>query len=562
MISVQFYSDDFPQINACVFVNQKNVLDKTLRHLSKHCRTGRFTLYGHNLTFDLLSIFYPVKERLIAHNGLFDVTHREWDIDGIYGNTTFCRMRHRTRDLTVFIVDGYSWFQSTLARASRLVCPHLPKLRRIEGLGTKMFTAADDDFVQYAMRDAEVSYHIGKAVDSMHDEFDLNQCVSVADMSAKIFRQHYIHDSAPIWNVNREIMQGAFASYHGGKNNVVPGAAPAWHSHIDAWDLSSAYPHAMTQCPPFSNPRLFVQNQIFSKRSQHFPDHAVYQISGTVASCDWPILYTADFKPIRGGKFEDIWLTGFELNEARRADEITLSKVKGHLYKTENDPVDETGLQRFVKDFYSLKQSATDEVRRSLYKVLLNSLYGKFIQMNEMESEGDAGIQWKPGPLFHPFLASLITGHTRAVMHRLEHQVQAIHTATDGVYCGSRNSPADGRFDWAPQSGLGSIESEGKDMELALLRNKLYVLYSKKQKGSQFHSFIRPNRFVMKYAKHGFQGGPKDLEEACVIGTRTYTVEKPNTLKTALKQGKVPNKFERKEITLNVDPITVHYDWS
>jgi hypothetical protein len=99
-------------------------------------------------------------------------------------------------------------------------------------------------------------------------------------------------------------------------------------------------------------------------------------------------------------------------------------------------------------------------------------------------------------------------------------------------------------------------------MELALLRNKLYVMYSKEQQGAMFHSFVRPHRYVMKYAKHGFQAGPKELEMACVADKRNYVVEKPNTLKMAIKQGKRPNKFERHEMTLKVDPIRVYYDWS
>ncbi len=560
-ITVQFYSEMMPSINACIWVNEKNVLDKTLRHLSKHCREGQFTIYGHNLNFDLLSIFYPVYPLLVENRGVFEFTHRDWDIRGIYGDTTFCTLINIKRDVTIVIVDGYSWFMGSLAKAANIVCPDLPKLKMPEGLGTKMFTSKDDHFVEYAMRDAQVSYHVGLAVDAMAYEFDLRQPYSVADMAARIFSQHYISEFAPIWNVGPQIAEGAIKSYHGGKNNVIAGAAPAWHTHVDAWDLSSAYPHAMTQMPALSKPRLFRANEVLNKRTRRFPDHGIYQISGKVRPCNWPVLFDDDFKPIRSGEFSGIWITGYELNEARRAEEITLSKVRGHIYDTDKDPNTDTGLNRYVQDFYKLKEEAEDPVMRMLYKVLMNSLYGKFIQKTDVEVEDTKEVRFKPGPLFQPFLASLITGHTRSVMHRLEHQVEAIHTATDGVYCGSRNSPEGGVFDWAPQSGLGSITSEGSDLELALLRNKLYVMYSDNPQDG-WHSFHRRGKYVIKYAKHGFQGSPKQLEEACIAGIRNYSVERPNTLKMALKRGKVPNKFERHDMTLNVDQITVHYDWS
>jgi hypothetical protein len=379
-------------------------------------------------------------------------------------------------------------------------------------------------------------------------------------MASTIFQQHYIAEAAPIWNVDRTIRAGAVASYHGGKNNVVDGLFPAWHSHIDAWDLSSAYPHAMTELPAFSNPSLFKSTHVFNKRQSIFPEAGIYCISGYVEPCDWPVLFDDKFKPIKGGPFENVWITGYELNEARRAGEIRLSRVMGHIYDADNDPVTDTAFRRYVHDFYQLKQDATDKVYRLMYKVLLNSLYGKFIQSHQVEVDNGA-LAWKHGPLYHPFIASLITGHTRSVMHHLEHEVKAIHTATDGVFCGAKCSPKDGRFSWAPQSGLGSIESEGRDLELALLRNKLYVCYSD-QPGDGWPSFFREDRYVTKYAKHGFQGSPKQLEDAAINNVREYTVEKPNTLRSALKQNLIPNKFEPRALVLNLPPMQAHFDHS
>jgi hypothetical protein len=199
-------------------------------------------------------------------------------------------------------------------------------------------------------------------------------------------------------------------------------------------------------------------------------------------------------------------------------------------------------------------------VHRFLYKVLLNSISGKFIQQRDVEDE-DGMVRWQPGPLYHPFIASLITGHTRSVMHQLEHHVQAIHTATDGVFCGKNNSPKGKRFPFAPKEGLGSITSEGEDLELCLLRNKCYVMYSETP-GDGFKSFVRPDRYVVKYASHGFQGSPKQLEELIMHNRRKYTVEKPNTLRISIRQGRIPNKFEKRELFLKVAPLKAHFDHS
>ena len=96
-------------------------------------------------------------------------------------------------------------------------------------------------------------------------------------------------------------------------------------------------------------------------------------------------------------------------------------------------------------------------------------------------------------------------------------------------------------------------------MELCLLRNKCYLLYTDTP-GDGFKSFVRPNKYVTKYAAHGFQGGPKVLEELVMHNRRKYTVNKPNTLRISVRQGRVPNKFEKREMVLKVAPIKVHFN--
>lgn len=558
-ITAQFYSEQLTAINACLFVDEQSITLACLKHLARHCVKGEYVVYGHNLKFDLLSFFYPYYRELVKkRDGTFSLSFGEWTIEGIYGTPTFCRMHHREASIT--IVDSFGWFRTSLAKAADLVCPGLPKLVRPEGLGTRTFNQNDDDFIAYAMRDAEVAYHVGMAIDQMHHSFNLRQSISVANMAANVFQQHYISKTAPIYNTNEHIIVGARAAYHGGKNNVYPGAAPAWHSHVDAWDLSSAYPHAMTQLPAFSNPRAFIQSSVMKRTVQRVPDCGVYQISGRMASCPWPSLFESTqraMQPLRN-EFEHQWVTGYELNESLRTGEVKLSRIMGHIYDVDKDTEEETALQRYVADFYRLKSEAQDPVRRYLYKVLMNSLYGKFIQQRDVEDQ-DGQLYRKPGPLYHPFMASLITGHTRAVMHRLEHEVQAIHTATDGVFCGSGNSPKDGRFDFAPDSGIGSITSEGKDMELCLMRNKCYLLYTDDHRQG-IASDYRPGKFIMKWATHGFQGGPKVLEELVFQNRRKYTVERPNTLRQSVRSGRIPNKFEERDLLLKVAPIKAHFN--
>ncbi len=264
-ITAQFYSEQMPAINACLFVNEGNVTQQCLRHLAKHCRFGEFVVYGHNLKFDMLSLFYPhARDMVKKKDGSFKFTYDRWTIEGIYGTPTYCRMERK--DVRISIVDSFSWFRSSLDKAARLVCPGLPKLPRPKGLGQKDFDQDDMEFIEYAMRDAEVAFHIGVAIDEMHQEFDLRQSISIANMAANIFQQHYISETAPIFNTGPRILAGARASYHGGKTTYtlrrhLPGTVTLTPG------TSQARTRTLCQsCPLFLNQTSTLRRECSAKR--------------------------------------------------------------------------------------------------------------------------------------------------------------------------------------------------------------------------------------------------------------------------------------------------------
>ena len=69
---------------------------------------------------------------------------------------------------------------------------NLPKLKTPANLGKKIFNKNNKQFIKYAMRDAEIGYYIGKFLDDMMQKYDLKQCYSIADLSARIFTHHFL----------------------------------------------------------------------------------------------------------------------------------------------------------------------------------------------------------------------------------------------------------------------------------------------------------------------------------------------------------------------------------
>jgi hypothetical protein len=551
-MTFQFYSEDVP-LNKIVWVNPDKAVDTFIRFCDTLPKGEHIVMWVHNLDFDLVEFFWEhdLHIAFASQGGDFNFTVGEWEVSGVYGSPSFCRMRNYRTDTLLDIRDSYLWFQSSLAVAADLVCPNLPKLARVEGLGSKKFKRTDKAFIDYAMRDSVVSYHLGKAIQSLHEEFGIGLSVSLADMAARIFKTQFLQHTIP--QPSREVIMAAYLSYHGGKNNVIPDGAPRWHLGVRALDISSAYPYAMSQFPSFSNPDAYVSVTRHRRKNEPYPPFGIYYIDATIADCHWPSLFHHNFKKA-SGRVQGLWVHGFELNEALRTDEVKIHSVHGYAYLHERDNT-RSPFKAYMDHFYNLKETATDPVRRYMYKILMNALYGKFIQTRKVIRGQESNIEQEPmeqtqvlqaGGMFHPFIASSITAHTRAYIHELEHCYQAIHTSTDGIYTRAKRLKGIG-----PKTGIGSIKVEAEG-DLLLLRNKLYILYS--DEGGIPSKHFKGKR-ILKYAKHGFMGSIHDLERLVASNKRKYTIQKPNKLKESLKRGLTVNKFEDREYMLKIGPI-------
>lgn len=541
-LSFQFYSEH-TACDSIYFVNEKNAAKCFLEWCGRRKRGVQHVVYVHNLDFDLIEFLWGYHPKLVGPGGDFLFKVGSWTIRGVYGTPTFCRISNG-HDLSITLINSFSFYRGSLAKAAEIFCPGLPKLARPAGLGEKKFTAHDKGFCRYAMRDAEVAFHIGVAIERLHVEFDLQQCVSVADLAARIFRHRFLSYTIP--QPDREIIECALLSYHGGKNNITVPAG--WYRGVTALDISSAYPTAMRQLPAFSNEKLY--KRLRARNMREVPPHGVYWVSGTLAECQWPVIFSHSFKPLHG-KIADIAVQGHELNAALASGEFKPRKIDGWYYDEEKDH-QAPAFRGFVDDFYRRKETERDKVLRYMYKTILNSVYGKFIQTRKTARVAyvdiDAGTvstasELLAGGMFHPFIASAITAHTRARIHTLEHKYKALHTATDGIFT-QQKAQAVGR-------GLGSLTVEARG-ELLLVRNKCYILYS--DSGDE-KSWAFKGKKIAKYAKHGFQGSVHDLEKLVATGRRKYKVNRPHRLREAIKRGLTPNKFETREYLLKVGAI-------
>jgi len=550
-ISLQFHSYDQPQSTRIYQVKERTATKTFFRHLDKFCDPNKhYRIYGHYLEFDLLSFMWDVRHELIGNHGVFNYTYADWTIEGCYGRPTFARITSEHGHV-IEVVDSSLWFRGSLDQAAAQYCPDLRKLDRPAKLGEIWFSVADSAFAAYAMRDAEIAARLGRLVEDFHARLELRPSMSLAAQSAQIFRLRYIDD--PIQQCPTEFLEPAIAAYHGGKNNIVRGAAPRWHEDAAMYDISSAYPWAMTELPTFTKPDHYSTASL-PRSAKQVPVPGIYRVSGILSDCDWPIFFSHDFKPLKNCRVEDLWIHGYELNEALSAGEFKpTARITGCYYRA--DKLGESATAKFSRDFYRSKSEATNEIDRHMYKILLNCISGKFIQTREQDvllATGEVTREHVAGGLFHPFIAGAITSHTRAAIHRIEHAYGAHHTATDGIIAPHRKRrPAPSTLGM-PATGLGSLNEEMTG-NVVLLRTKLYVGYSHHPKGLE--SRIFEDWRIHKYALHGFQARVGELEEMIASGRRWYIAPHRIGLREAVKHGTTPNKFVSREMKLQVGAI-------
>ena len=181
-------------------------------------------------------------------------------------------------------------------------------------------------------------------------------------------------------------------------------------------------------------------------------------------------------------------------------------------YVMEGDGPDGGGLAAFVDRFFEEKRT-TAGVQRVTAKLMLNSLYGKFFQktpvgsvgslvgdmgedggltIEEQETDPSQPFDFRAGGLYHPPIASLITGYVRAWVHDLEHRHEAIATSTDGLFSTRAPDPT------LVGDGLGMLTADYG--HLRIWRERLYAFGE------------HPDGPVSKFALHGFRSTRDELQ--------------------------------------------------
>lgn len=495
-------------------VDGRSILDCFLRHLEEETRNRRFTyvVFGFHLAYEYTQLFQSLPERSWGYSEFLVTT--DWYELYVYNEKRFTFVIKFPDRRSIRVLDAMAFIPTSLDNAAKVL-----------DIGAKyekppIFARSErhnPEFVKYAERDAILTQQLGDYVVDLHKAQDVPLSLSASHFAAQVFRRRYLRDSIP--RPSESLEQLGLECYHGGKNAFYrnePGEYPiSW-----AYDIRSAYSEAMAQLPDVES-------------GQWEPCRTLYPHSIVQARVDYQGCRYLPLWDLREEGPALICTTGYELLSAIQCGCLTIKEIRGHRLVG-----DEYGaLWRYVQDFYDMKKHATTGATKIAAKLFLNGLYGKFFQKIPLGSAASFNLtngqfqihDWTQpydyiaGGLYHPPIASLITGFVRAKIHRLEHRYRAIMTSTDGIFATQRPLPEDVGDD------LGQLEANTG--RLRVWRERLYI-------------FEPTDGSKAKFALHGFRGKREDLEQIPLEkGTFAYEATTSITLRMAQTGRFRPGQF-------------------
>ena len=503
--------------NACI--------DRFMDWTSTHCRSRgqEHIIVGFNLQYEWTQLFGDMPAELAAAKEfevIWEGPDQRWRLTVWNHRRHAMTMLGETNHVRVRVLDAAAFFPGSLNAVAGMV--GVERKDDMDKQWLANLTRADLSdplFRHYAAQDAVVTRLIGERIVTIHEEYDLQTCMTAPQFASRVFRRHFLNAVIPLPNL--ELEQAGLASYHGGKNGFYlkePTRTRAWNM-----DIVSAYPEAMRALPA-------LENSQWHQRTTYKPGvHALWQVRMDHRPCRYVGAMEHGGQPLRRG-YRDVWITGYELDPmVERRELFNLTVLDGWVLE---GPHGGGALVNYVDTFFAKKQVDTGPARAT-DKLLLNALYGKFFQKQPLGSVGNLeGIMdpetletvfyevsgnplqdydYRAGGLYHPPIASLITGFVRGKVHRLEHRYDAIATSTDGFF--ARKPP------WTADRGteLGKLTAE--EGVLDIWRERLYA-------------FGDGREHYTKAALHGFRGNAEALREIPLKpGSYSYTARHPVTLR-------------------------------
>lgn len=332
-------------------------------------------IYGHNYSrvFHSISDMRRELEKPQFKNKIVFAHNAEYDLSVLYGNVYQFDNEAVYNGKFIKATNGVAQFADSMnimrfAAAKIGAMIGKPKLSDLEEEMKKPFNGVTPEIINYCLRDCEIIY------DALFEMFETVGDIKItqASLSMSYFRRNFLPFDI---EYNDNLIKYFYNSYFGGRTE----AFKLGKCKGKVIDINSSYPYAMVNCV-FPNPK-------YLKRITNVSKDSFSQMLDTYEGCAKVKVYHKEtefgFLPHKINHklcFPIGHFTGwFNFNELRFALEngaVEILQIKEVIFSKAM----ESPFKEFVNELYSLRKIETSELRNTIYKLLLNSLYGKFAQ--------------------------------------------------------------------------------------------------------------------------------------------------------------------------------------
>lgn len=361
-----------------------------------------------SLDFDNLDGFYYLNRQRLG----------DYEIRYIPGKLLGIKYKNRVYKY----YDLYQFYKMSLNKAAKMFLGESKLDYDVTNLHVSDFREDNFDLIRYCIQDCVLVKKLGDLFKSKLERINIDFVNPISP--ASLAERYMLKNCRLPYFYKNNIQKYAYYAYYGGRFELLK---RGYFSDVFVYDINSAYPYEISLLPDLKETTFYHTYEFESKADLGFYLIKVYSVD-----CDYvsPIVYPLNginvYPNVKGiYKF----VSQSELSYISSLKDVDFDVVDGWVGYCDSDfrPFE------FVRDLYEYRKEIEDDDPKLGYiiKLFLNSIYGKFAQINKkykvvdevvkellIEGEGllteDALVKVRqPGLLFNPVYASTITSNVR-----------------------------------------------------------------------------------------------------------------------------------------------------
>lgn len=445
-------------------------LDYILEFMTSHRFRASHNVF-YNLNYDINAIIKFMPKENILDLALYNKTELG-GLDILYIPKKIFRLQERDSNHSYSFYDIAQFYGGSLEHNGKKYLGMVKNEdnldRKLIGSSSRYWLEHEEEIIRYCIQDSKITKGLGDLLQQKIKDstgYYAKGFISKASITKDILRRKV--KLPDITKIPMEALRYAYNTYHGGRFEILQKGAIG---EASLFDIVSAYPYHISHL-------VGLHNGYWRKVSD-MTETATYGFYRVILSVKYSSISPISHK-LRSGVMiypimerKELFITKQELEAYK--DSLDYEILEGWEYFTDKP---EYPLKEYIELLFDCKNNTPKtNFEYDLYKILMNSIYGAFLEKVYKPEED----YYLAGKLFNPVWATMITALTRIDLWRYAHHDlnNVIGFATDSIlFKGKPELPIDNKL------GAWSFEEAG---ETIVIKSGIYQINEKyKSRGLQ-----------------------------------------------------------------------------